>query len=74
MKLVLAGGSGFIGGEILSRCLLTDGVTEVILLSRRALPHLSARDSRIKVLVLVDFLVYPPEVVEEFQGVRACLW
>ena len=74
MKIILAGTSGFIGSEILSRLLLNPSVTHLIILSRRPLPEIAARDPRISVIVLENFLVYPETVTNELVGARACLW
>jgi hypothetical protein len=74
MKFILTGTSGFIGGEILSQCLSLHSLTALIILSRRPLPEISARDSRISIIVLENFLVYPEEVVKQLVGAKVCLW
>jgi hypothetical protein len=74
MKFILTGTSGFIGGEILSQCLALPSLTTLIILSRRPLPEIAARDPRISVLVLENFLIYPEEVVKQLAGAKACLW
>jgi hypothetical protein len=74
MKFILTGTSGFIGGEILSQCLSLPSLTSLIILSRRPLPEIAARDPRISVTVLDNFLVYPEEVVKQLAGAKACLW
>jgi hypothetical protein len=74
MKFILTGTSGFIGGEILSQCLSLPSLSTLIILSRRPLPEISARDPRISIIVLKNFLVYPEEVVKQLAGTKACLW
>lgn len=74
MKFILTGASGFIGGEILSQLLQKPSITSLIILSRRPLPELEARSSRIKVILLENFLSYPDSVVYELAGANACLW
>jgi hypothetical protein len=74
MKFILTGTSGFIGGEILSQCLSLPSLTTLIILSRRPLPEISARDHRISIIVLESFLVYPEEVVKQLARAKACLW
>jgi hypothetical protein len=74
MKFILAGTSGFIGQEILSQLLQLPSVSSLIILSRRELPEIAARGSRIKVIVLQNFLSYPGSVIQELVGANACLW
>jgi uncharacterized protein YbjT (DUF2867 family) len=74
MKILLAGATGFIGSEILSQSLLNPSITSIIILSRRLLPDLEARDPRIKIVVLDNFLVYSNDLVSGLDGVEACLW
>jgi nucleoside-diphosphate-sugar epimerase len=74
MKFILTGTSGFIGSEILSQLLQKSSVTCLIILSRRPLPELDGRGSRIKLIVLDNFLSYPDSVVQALAGAKACLW
>jgi hypothetical protein len=74
MKFILTGTSGFIGGEILAQCLTLPSLTTLIILSRRLLPEIAARDAKISIIVLENFLVYPEEVVKQLAGAKACLW
>jgi hypothetical protein len=74
MKFILTGTSGFIGGEILSQCLSLPSLISLIILSRRPLPEISARDPRISIIVLENFLIYPEDVVKQLVGAKACLW
>lgn len=74
MKVILAGSTGLIGSEVLSHLIQNKNITSIIILSRRPLPEIAARDSRIKVIVLSNFLVYEEEVRNELSGARAVLW
>ena len=74
MKFILAGTSGFIGREILSQLLQKSSITSLIVLSRRPLPELAARSSRIKVIVFENFLSYPDSLLQELAKAKACLW
>lgn len=74
MKIVLTGTTGFIGGEVLTYCLEQSSVTSIVVLSRRELPEVAARDQRIKVVVLHDFTVYSPSAVQELAGATVCIW
>jgi hypothetical protein len=74
MKFILAGASGLIGGEVLNQCLQNPSIPSLILLSRRELPEIVARDQRIHIVVLEDFLSYPESVTQQFEGTKACLW
>jgi nucleoside-diphosphate-sugar epimerase len=74
MKYILTGTSGFIGTEILSRCLQNPLITSLLILSRPPLPSVESLDPRIKVIVIDNFLSYPASLNEEFVGVKAVLW
>ncbi|KAH6633075.1 hypothetical protein C7974DRAFT_164287 [Boeremia exigua] len=72
-KIILSGVTGRIGEHVLHRALQDTTITSVIALSRRPLPDL-ARQSKVNVLVLDDFQVYPDDVLTELSGADACVW
>jgi nucleoside-diphosphate-sugar epimerase len=74
MRYIITGTSGFIGTEILAQALLNPLITSLLILSRRPLPAISSLDSRIKVVVLENFLSYPDALKSELTGVKAVLW
>ncbi|CRG83796.1 hypothetical protein PISL3812_01152 [Talaromyces islandicus] len=74
MKVVLTGVTGFIGREILDQCLQNPSITSIVALSRRELQPPLTSDSKVKVVVMDDFLVYPKPVLEEMSGAEACIW
>lgn len=79
MKVILTGSTGFIGAEVLSQCLASGSIDEVICLSRRALPEPMATNfyPKLKVLILKDedFLEYnKPKIWEMCAGAEACIW
>ena len=74
MKIILAGSSGFIGGEVLLQCLQNPAITSLIVLSRRELPQIASRDPRIEVIVLQDFKAYPDSVLQKISGAKICIW
>ena len=73
MKVILTGSTGFIGGGVLRRCLANPQIDSIVILSRRQLPQLEG-NSKAKVLVMQDFLEYPPDVLREMDGSDACIW
>ncbi|KAJ7203010.1 hypothetical protein GGX14DRAFT_461950 [Mycena pura] len=74
MKLILAGATGFIGSEILRQCLRAPAFTSIIVLSRRALPVTLAKHTKLTVIIMKDFTVYPAEVLSQLEGADACIW
>ncbi|KAJ7203050.1 hypothetical protein GGX14DRAFT_369740 [Mycena pura] len=74
MKLILAGATGFIGSEILRQCLRAPTFTSIIVLSRRALPVTLAKHTKLTVIIMKDFTVYPAEVLSQLEGADACIW
>ncbi|KAJ6021054.1 hypothetical protein N7540_006558 [Penicillium herquei] len=70
MKIILTGSTGFIGNEVLQRCLQHPSITSIVALSRRDLPQ----HDKLKVAIMNDFLSYPDTVLEEVKGADACIW
>ena len=70
MKVILAGSTGFIGGEVLKQCLQHPTITSVVALGRRELP---AHD-KLTSIVVEDFLSFPKSVHEAIKGADACIW
>jgi nucleoside-diphosphate-sugar epimerase len=73
MKLILTGGTGFIGAEVLRQALIHPAVTEVVALTRRPLPS-SITSSKLKSLVVEDFTSYSEPVQQELSEAKACIW
>jgi N-acetyl-gamma-glutamylphosphate reductase len=74
MKVILSGSTGFIGGEVLDQALAHPSITSIICLSRRALPESITASPKIKIIIVSDFLFYPPEVLAQLEGSEACIW
>lgn len=78
MKIILAGSTGFIGHEVLNQCLNHPSITAVIALSRRELPaEISSSkhaSTKLKVVIMEDWLSYPEAVIEELRGAEGCIW
>lgn len=74
MKVILTGSTGFIGREVLEQCLQNTRISSIIALSRRDFPPALTRNPKLKVLVIKDFLSYPPPELQEMQGAEACIW
>ena len=74
MKVILAGGTGFIGGEILAQALVHPEITSIVCITRRALPDNVTSNPKVEVIILEDFTTYSPEVLARLQGSQACIW
>lgn len=75
MKLIVAGATGFIGGEVLYAALQHPAVTSVVSISRRAVtdPHV-VDHAKWEGIVLEDFEHYPPNTMARLQGAVGCIW
>ncbi|KAJ7725945.1 hypothetical protein B0H16DRAFT_275930 [Mycena metata] len=73
MKVIVSGATGRIGGACLARLLSNVQVTEVVVLTRRAV---SADSPKLRVVLLTDveFLSYPAHVLKELEGAVGCIW
>jgi uncharacterized protein YbjT (DUF2867 family) len=73
MKVILLGSTGYIGKEVLNQCLENPAITSIIALSRRDLPEAVAH-SKLAVVIIKDFKLYPDSVSEQLKGADACIW
>lgn len=74
MKVILTGSTGFIGPEVLEQCLQNSRITSIIALSRRELSPALAHNPKLKVLIMENFLSYPPSILQEIRDAEAWLW
>ncbi|KAF4635151.1 hypothetical protein G7Y89_g2940 [Cudoniella acicularis] len=74
MKIILTGATGFIGKEVLHRAVAHPSITSIACLTRRALPESVSTNPKVKVIILNDFLSYPPDVLSQLEGAEACIW
>ncbi|KAL8291464.1 hypothetical protein RQP46_002442 [Phenoliferia psychrophenolica] len=75
MKVVLTGATGNTGGHALTRLLSLPTVTEVVILSRRALsPPVDSTKVTTLILTNEEFLEYPPRVLEAISGAVGAVW
>lgn len=74
MKIILTGCTGFIGGEVLDQCLQDSSVTSIIALSRRELPASATSNSKLKAVIVNDFLNYSAELLQDVKDADACIW
>jgi uncharacterized protein YbjT (DUF2867 family) len=74
MKVILTGSTGFIGREVLEQCLQNTRITSIIALSRRDFSPPLTRNSKLKVVIMENFLSYPPSVLQEIRDAEACIW
>eukprot|EP01116_Phalansterium_solitarium_P013407 TRINITY_DN30766_c0_g1_i1.p1 TRINITY_DN30766_c0_g1~~TRINITY_DN30766_c0_g1_i1.p1 ORF type:complete len:231 (+),score=42.90 TRINITY_DN30766_c0_g1_i1:79-771(+) len=75
MKVIIAGATGFIGSEVLRKCLAVNKFTSVVVLSRRPLEDgLAKNNPKLKVVLMNDFANYTPEVLSELSGAVCCVW
>lgn len=79
MKVIVAGASGFLGGQIIKQCLALPQITTVIALARKAVSAPSdlksdANSSKLRSLVIEDYGVWPDTLKQELSGAAACIW
>lgn len=74
MKLILAGSTGFIGKEVLHQALSHPSISSLVILSRRAIPEEISTNPKVQVIILEDFMVYTPEVLEQLKDADGCIW
>ena len=71
MKVILTGGTGFVGGEVLAQLLAHPGVDGVACLVRRPL---EGTHPKLVTLLHEDFTTYSDKVLGTLAGYGSCLW
>jgi len=75
MKVVVAGGTGFVGAEVLRQLLAMPSISSIIALARRDLPtSLTEGSPKLRTVIMKDFTHYSPEVIKELEGAEAAIW
>jgi N-acetyl-gamma-glutamylphosphate reductase len=71
VKVILAGGTGLIGGAALQRLIDHPDVTSIVALSRRELP---IKNAKVQTVIVKDFLKYDSEALAQLEGAKAAIW
>ncbi|KAF3761818.1 hypothetical protein M406DRAFT_265357 [Cryphonectria parasitica EP155] len=75
MKLIVAGGTGFVATEVIRQSLELPEITSLVVLARKPVPVPdSPGSSKMKTLIIRDYDDYPDDVKAEFAGAAACIW
>lgn len=79
MKLIVAGASGFVAGEIIRQSLSNPRITSVVALARQPVSAPSDLDrkadvSKLDSVILEDYERYPEDVMKQLAGADACIW
>ena len=76
MKLVVAGGTGFVGSEVVRQALLHDIITSLVVISRKpiALPADAPTPAKLKQVIVKDYGVYSEDAKKDLAGANACIW
>lgn len=76
MKLIIAGATGFVAGEVIRQSLRMPQITSIVALSRKPIPSSNSGDqsSKLKNVLVKDYDDYPDHVRKEFANANACIW
>ena len=71
MKIIITGGTGWVGNAVLRECLSTPTTTSVISISRR---DPGIKNNKLTTILHEDFSNYPEAIVEEMKTADACIY
>ncbi|KAH8081438.1 hypothetical protein HD553DRAFT_315553 [Filobasidium floriforme] len=73
MKVIVTGTTGYIGQQVLARCVVDPRITSIIALSRRPLPQYD-HEPRVTVQIVPDFAHFDDDMIQTWKSAGACLW
>lgn len=73
MKIVISGGTGYIGSGVLAQCLAHPSISSVLILSRRDVATVTGHP-KAKVIIMKDFTSYEQPIVDELASADAAIW
>jgi uncharacterized protein YbjT (DUF2867 family) len=73
MKVIVTGTTGYIGQQVLARCVVDPRITSVVALSRRPLPQYD-HEPKVIVQIVSDFAQFDDDSIQTWKSAGACLW
>jgi uncharacterized protein YbjT (DUF2867 family) len=74
MKLIIAGATGYVAGEVIRQAVRMPEITTIVTLARRPVELDMPESSKIKSVIIEDYGKYPDQVKEALAGSDACIW
>ncbi|KAJ5459590.1 uncharacterized protein N7458_001142 [Penicillium daleae] len=74
MNIIIAGATGFVGGEIVRQAIVNDKINHAYILTRKPIPEELARSQKVTIIQHDDFSHYPSELLSRLQEAEGCLW
>jgi hypothetical protein len=74
MKLIIAGATGYVAGEVIRQAVRMPEITTIVALARRPVELDMPESSKIKSVIIEDYGEYPDQVKEALAGSDACIW
>lgn len=75
MKLIVAGGTGYLATEVIRQSLLIPEITSIVVLARKLIQvDDGIGSSKLKTVVLQDYGEYSDDVKTALTGADACIW
>ncbi|KAI1495373.1 hypothetical protein F5X96DRAFT_613213 [Biscogniauxia mediterranea] len=74
MNLIIAGGTGFVGSEVVRQAIADTRIKHAFVLTRKPLPDDIPKDDKVTVILHDDFSTYPPSLIEKLTDAEACVW
>jgi len=73
-KIIVTGGTGFIGSNVIKQCIKHKSVDEVIVLTRSLIKEELLKSPKVHMILHEEFSQYPDALLEQLQGAQGCIW
>ena len=74
MRIIVTGGTGQIGSEVLRKCIETPDITKVFAITRRPLQSELTANAKLVNIIHTDFSTYPESLFSQLSGAECCIW
>lgn len=73
MKVIVTGATGFVGAAVVKRCITDSRISEIVVLSRKAIAESLSKSAKVEVNLHDDFSNYPASLIDRLGDAQGCI-